>query len=285
MILEARNICKSYGSLEVLKNVTIECHKGRIYGLIGANGAGKTTLFRILLGLIKQNSGSIAIDSEGIKPIGGIVEKPALYGYLSAYGNLKVFAQIQRLKLTKELFNESMHQVGLSPERKDAVKNYSLGMKQRLGLAIALLNNPDCIVLDEPFSGLDPMGISALHALIKKLSRENQITIIISSHIVSELADLCDMLYVLYDGEIIKSGSAARLLKENVTTFKISGKNLEMSEALKNADAVFMNKSVLVSPKESTISEVLQRLIEEGVEVTSCIPQTDLKALFGREGV
>ena len=285
MILEARNICKSYGSLEVLKNVTIECHKGRIYGLIGANGAGKTTLFRILLGLIKQNSGSIAIDSEGIKPIGGIVEKPALYGYLSAYGNLKVFAQIQRLKLTKELFNESMHQVGLSPERKDAVKNYSLGMKQRLGLAIALLNNPDCIVLYEPFSGLDPMGISALHALIKKLSRENQITIIISSHIVSELADLCDMLYVLYDGEIIKSGSAARLLKENVTTFKISGKNLEMSEALKNADAVFMNKSVLVSPKESTISEVLQRLIEEGVEVTSCIPQTDLKALFGREGV
>ncbi|WP_019669592.1 ABC transporter ATP-binding protein [Eudoraea adriatica] len=285
MILEARNICKSYGSLEVLKNVTIECHKGRIYGLIGANGAGKTTLFRILLGLIKQNSGSIAIDSEGIKPIGGIVEKPALYGYLSAYGNLKVFAQIQRLKLTKELFNESMHQVGLSPERKDAVKNYSLGMKQRLGLAIALLNNPDCIVLDEPFSGLDPMGISALHALIKKLSRENQITIIISSHIVSELADLCDMLYVLYDGEIIKSGSAARLLKENVTTFKISGKNLEMSEVLKNADAVFMNKSVLVSPKDSTISEVLQRLIEEGVEVTSCIPQTDLKALFGREGV
>lgn len=285
MILEARNICKSYGSLEVLKNVTIECHKGRIYGLIGANGAGKTTLFRILLGLIKQNSGSIVIDSEGIKPIGGIVEKPALYGYLSAYGNLKVFARIQRLKLTKELFNESMHQVGLSPERKDAVKNYSLGMKQRLGLAIALLNNPDCIVLDEPFSGLDPMGISALHALIKKLSRENQITIIISSHIVSELADLCDMLYVLYDGEIIKSGSAARLLKENVTTFKISGKNLETSEVLKNADAVFMNKSVLVSPKESTISEVLQRLIEEGVEVTSCIPQTDLKALFGREGV
>jgi ABC-2 type transport system ATP-binding protein len=285
MILEARNICKSYGSLEVLKNVTIECHKGKIYGLIGANGAGKTTLFRILLGLIKQNSGSIAIDSEGIKPIGGIVEKPALYGYLSAFGNLKVFAQIQRLKLTKELFNESMHQVGLSPERKDAVKNYSLGMKQRLGLAIALLNNPDCIVLDEPFSGLDPMGISALHSLIKKLSRENQITIIISSHIVSELADLCDMLYVLYDGEIIKSGSAARLLKENVTTFKISGKNLEMSEVLKNVDAVFMNKSVLVSPKESTISEVLQRLIEEGVEVTSCIPQTDLKALFGREGV
>lgn len=285
MILEARNINKSYGSLEVLKNVTIECHKGKIYGLIGANGAGKTTLFRILLGLIKQDSGSIVIDSEGIKPIGGIVEKPALYGYLSAYGNLKVFAQIQKLKLTKELFNQSMNQVGLSPERSDAVKNYSLGMKQRLGLAIALLNNPDCIVLDEPFSGLDPMGISALHELIKKLSSKNQITIIISSHIVSELADLCDILYVLNDGEIIKSGSAISLLKENVTTYKIGGKNLKISEVLKSVDAVFLNKSVLVSLKYLNISEVLQRLIEEGVEVTSCIPQTDLKALFGREQV
>ncbi|UCD61774.1 MAG: ABC transporter ATP-binding protein [Flavobacteriaceae bacterium] len=285
MILEARNICKSYGSLEVLKNVTIECHKGNIYGLIGANGAGKTTLFRILLGLIKQNSGHIGIDSEGIKPIGGIVEKPALYGYLSAYGNLKVFAQIQRLKLTKELFYQSMQQVGLSPERKDAVKNYSLGMKQRLGLAIALLNNPDCIVLDEPFSGLDPMGISAFHKLIKKLSRENKITIIISSHIVRELSDLCDMLYVLNDGEIIKSGPAAQLLRENVATYKITGKNLEVSDVLKRVDTVFLDNSVLVSPKEATISEVLQRLVEEGVVVTSCIPQTDLKALFGREPV
>jgi len=285
MILEARNINKSYGSLEVLKNVTIECHKGNIYGLIGANGAGKTTLFRILLGLIKQDTGTIAIDSDGIKPIGGIVEKPALYGYLSAYGNLKVFAQIQKLKLTKELFNQSMNQVGLSPERSDAVKNYSLGMKQRLGLAIALLNNPDCIVLDEPFSGLDPMGISALHKLIKKLSNEHQITIIISSHIVSELADLCDILYVLNDGEIIKSGSAMRLLKENVATYKIVGKNLELSEVLKDADAIFLNNSVLVSLKNINISEVLQKLVEEGVEVTSCIPQTDLKALFGRERV
>lgn len=285
MILEARNIYKSYGSLEVLKNVTIECHKGGIYGLIGANGAGKTTLFRILLGLIKQDSGSIEIDSQGIKPIGGIVEKPALYGYLSAFGNLKVFAQIQGLKLTKELFYQSMRQVGLSPGRKDVIRNYSLGMKQRLGLAIALLNNPECIVLDEPFSGLDPMGIFALHELIKKLSSENQITVIISSHIVSELTDLCDTLYVLNDGEIIKSGSTAQLIKENVTTFKITGKNLEMSEVLKDVGAVFLNKSVLVSPKSLSISEVLHKLMVEGMEITTCIPQTDLKALFGREQV
>ncbi|MGB5607594.1 ATP-binding cassette domain-containing protein [Eudoraea sp.] len=285
MILEARNIFKSYGSLKVLKNVTIECHRGKIYGLIGANGAGKTTLFRILLGLIKQDSGSIEINSQGIKPIGGIVEKPALYGYLSAFGNLKVFAQIQGLKLTKELFYQSMEQVGLSPTRKDVIRNYSLGMKQRLGLAIALLNNPECIVLDEPFSGLDPMGIFALHELIKKLSSQHHITVIISSHIVSELTGLCDTLYVLNDGEIIKSGSTTQLIKENVTTFKISGKNLEMSEVLKGVSAVFLNKSALVSPKSMSISEVLHKLAEEGVEITTCIPQTDLKALFGREPV
>jgi len=281
MILEARKISKSYGSLEVLKNVTLECHKGRIYGLIGANGTGKTTLFRILLGLIKADGGSIKINSQGIKPIGGIIEKPALYGYLSAYGNLKVFAQIQGLNLTKELYGKSMHQVGLSTNRTDAVKNYSLGMKQRLGLAIALLNNPDCIVLDEPFSGLDPMGIIALHELIKTLSSQNQITIIISSHIVSELTDLCETLYVLNEGEIIKKGPSAELLNENVTTYKIVGNNLEMSEVLQSINAVFSNNSAFVSPETISISKILQKLIEEGQEVTACIPQTDLKALFG----
>jgi len=281
MILEARNISKSYDSLEVLKNVTIECHKGKIYGLIGANGAGKTTLFRILLGLIRADSGSIEINSQGIKPIGGIIEKPALYGYLSAYGNLKVFAQIQGLNLTKELYSQSMQQVGLSTKRTDVVKNYSLGMKQRLGLAIALLNSPDCIVLDEPFSGLDPMGIIAFHELIKKLSSQNQITIIISSHIVNELTDLCDTLYVLNEGEIIKKGPTAELLNESVTTYKIVGNNLEMSEVLQNINAIFSNKSVFVSPETMSITAILQKLIEEGQEVTACIPQTDLKALFG----
>jgi ABC-2 type transport system ATP-binding protein len=285
MILEARNISKSYGSLEVLKNVTLECHKGKIYGLIGANGTGKTTLFRILLGLIKADGGSIEINSKGIKPIGGIIEKPALYGYLSAYGNLKVFARIQGLNLTKELYSQSMLQVGLSTKRTDEVKNYSLGMKQRLGLAIALLNSPDCIVLDEPFSGLDPMGIMALHELIKKLSSQNQITIIISSHIVSELTDLCDTLYVLNEGEIIKKGPSAELLNKSVTTYKIVGNNLEMSEVLKSTNAIFSNKSALVSPKTISISEILQKLIEEGQEVTACIPQTDLKALFGGEKI
>jgi ABC-2 type transport system ATP-binding protein len=283
MMLRARNIYKSYGSLEVLKNVTIECHSGKIYGLIGANGTGKTTLFRILLGLIKQDSGSIEIDSHGIKPIGGIVEKPALYGYLSAYENLKVFAQIQGLKLTKELFHQSMQQVGLSTARTDAVNNYSLGMKQRLGLAVALLNNPACIVLDEPFSGLDPMGIFALHELIKELSSKKQITVIISSHIISELTDLCDTLYILNKGEIIKSGAAAQLLEESVTTYKIVGKNLERSEVMKKVNAVILDKSALVSSKNIGISEVLKELIEEGMEVSSCIPQTDLKALFGPE--
>ncbi len=283
MMLRARNIYKSYGSLEVLKNVTIECHTGKIYGLIGANGTGKTTLFRILLGLIKQDSGRIEIDSHGIKPIGGIVEKPALYGYLSAYENLKVFAQIQGLKLTKELFHQSMQQVGLSTARTDAVNNYSLGMKQRLGLAVALLNNPACIVLDEPFSGLDPMGIFALHELIKELSGKKQITVIISSHIISELTDLCDTLYILNKGEIIKSGAAAQLLEESVTTYKIVGKNLERSEVMKKVNAVILDKSALVSSKNIGISEVLKELIEEGMEVSSCIPQTDLKALFGPE--
>lgn len=283
MILEARNISKSYGDLQVLKNLNLECHKGKIYGLIGSNGTGKTTLFRILLGLIKQDIGIVSINSKSIKPIGGIVEKPALYGYLSAYGNLKVFAGIQGLKLTQDLYFQCMQQVGLSTNRKDAVRNYSMGMKQRLGLAIALLNNPECIVLDEPFSGLDPMGIYALHQLIKKLSSENQITIIISSHIVSELKDLCDILYVLKEGQIIKSGPTTELLEENVTGYKIVGENLQTSETLKTLGAIFLNKAVLVSTKDQNITTILYNLMEEGMKISACIPQTDLKSLFGKE--
>ena len=141
MILSAGDVCKSYGSLKVLKGVSLELHKGEICGLIGPNGAGKSTLFRILLGLVSRDSGSLQIHSESSKPLGGIIEKPALYGYLSALENLRVFARIQGLELTKAELENELLQVGLSPDRTDPVRNYSMGMKQRLGLAIALLND------------------------------------------------------------------------------------------------------------------------------------------------
>ncbi|MGB5172466.1 MAG: ABC transporter ATP-binding protein [Eudoraea sp.] len=283
MIFRATNIYKSYGSLKALSEVNLECKKGEICGLIGANGAGKSTLFKIILGLIKQDSGTIEIDSFGLKPIGGIIEKPALYEYLTAYGNLKVFSQVQGLNLSTALYKEIMVQVGLHPERKDIVKNYSLGMKQRLGLAIALLNKPDCLVLDEPFSGLDPMGIHGFHKLIKKLSIENKITILISSHIVGELAELCDTLYVLNKGRMIRSGQADELYNTSVSSFKILGSGFQKVDFFNALNPVEIQGGYLVTTNRTKISSIIKEMAIQGAEITACIPQTDLKVLFDDE--
>lgn len=280
MILSAREVCKSYGSRGVLEGVSLSCHQGEIVGLIGPNGAGKSTLFRILLGLVRPDYGSLEIHSTVQKPLGGIIEKPALYGYLSAYDNLKVFSGIQGLKFQRTTYLELMAQVGLSPERSDPVRNYSMGMKQRLGLAIALLNHPECIILDEPFSGLDPIGIRALQNQVRMLAEQRGIGVLISSHNLVELGDLCDTLYVINQGEIIKHGPALEILNEAAMGFLLSGKGLENSIVLKQLKAEIRKGSAFVVPEDMTISEVLKSLLKEGAEVTGCVPQTNLSVLF-----
>ncbi len=283
MMFKAKNISKTYGSITALSEVSVSCLQGEICGLIGANGAGKSTLFRIILGLIKQDSGEVEIQSTAPKPIGGIVEKPALYEYLNAYGNLKVFAQMQGLKMGYNQYQESMKQVGLSPDRKDAVKHFSLGMKQRLGLAIALLNKPDCLVLDEPFSGLDPMGIYSFHELIRSLSRKHKITVLISSHIIDVLTSLCDSIYVLNKGKVIRHGRAEELSRTSVTSFKILGTAFPETNLLERFAPLQVPGGYLIQSTQNEISGVLGSLISSGAEITACIPQTDLNLLFDED--
>ena len=147
MIISGLNLSKSYGKLKVLNDINISCAAGEICGLLGSNGAGKTTLFKILCKLVNPDSGAVKINAKGAKPIGAIIEKPALYDYLNAFDNLKIFASIQGAATDKKTLNESLKKVGLPLDRKDPVRNFSMGMKQRLGIAIALLNNPKCLVL------------------------------------------------------------------------------------------------------------------------------------------
>ena len=284
MILSATEISKAYGRREVLKRVSLHCARGEICGLIGPNGAGKSTLFRILLGLVRQDSGTLSMPSESPKPLGGIIEKPALYGYLSAYENLRVFARVQRLPFYTSEYRKMMMQVGLDPERRDPVRNYSMGMKQRLGLSVALLNQPECVILDEPFSGLDPIGIRSLQEQVRGLAREQDISILISSHNLSELGDLCDRLYVINKGEIVRSGPAHEILQAAARGYLIYGSGLEGSAILKESGAQFRRGSALIRTTETPIDGVLKSLTqEEGVSISGCIPQTDLRALFERE--
>ncbi|MEJ2162246.1 MAG: ABC transporter ATP-binding protein [Robiginitalea sp.] len=284
MILSAVDICKSYGSRKVLKEVSLSCREGEICGLIGPNGAGKSTLFRILLGLVTKDSGTLRISSQAPKPLGGIIEKPALYGYLNAFENLKVFSRIQGLSCSYETYRNLMEQVGLSPEREDPVRNYSMGMKQRLGLAIALLNAPDCVILDEPFSGLDPIGIRALQEQVRHLAREHGIGVLISSHNLVELGDLCDRFFVINHGEIVKEGPAREILQAAAGRYLIYGHGLEDSATLRLLQTEFRKGSVLLSPGELPIEDILKRLTgETEVSVTACIPQTNLSILFDKE--
>ncbi|MGA9238079.1 ABC transporter ATP-binding protein [Robiginitalea sp.] len=281
MILDARDVCKAYGPLEVLKGVSLSLNRSEVCGLIGPNGAGKSTLFRILLGLVSRDSGTLEIHSEASKPLGGIIEKPALYGYLSAFENLRVFSRIQGLELNRADIESQLQQVGLSPLRKDPVRNFSMGMKQRLGLAIALLNEPECVILDEPFSGLDPMGIRTLQDEIRELAKARGIGILISSHNLVELGDLCDRLYVINQGEIVRKGPARDILQQAARSYVIYGTGLESSATLAIADVEQRAGSVLLHLGEDSIHAILQRLsAEPGVTLTACVPQTNLTALF-----
>ena len=284
MILSARQVSKSYGTRQVLKEVSLTCREGEICGLIGPNGAGKSTLFRILMGLVSRDSGDLELRSKSPKPLGGIIEKPALYGYLSAAENLRVFARVQGLLPGPDHFRDLIEQVGLSADRHDPVRNYSMGMKQRLGLAIALLNNPECVILDEPFSGLDPIGIRALQEQVRTLAGKRGIGVLISSHNLVELGDLCDRLYVINQGEIIREGAAQSVLQAAARGYLLYGQGLADSRVLSPLEVEYRKGSALLFPQTTPISEILKKLTQEdGVHLTGCIPQTDLRTLFEKE--
>ncbi len=280
MILSGDNLNKSYGSGKVLDNVSIACSSGEIHGLLGSNGAGKSTLFKILTGLVKPDTGTVNIISTRVKPIGAIIEKPALYDYLSAYENLKIFSIVQGDHVKQKSLQESLLKVGLPLDRKDPVRNFSLGMKQRLGIAIALLNDPECLVLDEPFSGLDPIGIATLRKLILKLAEEEKLAILISSHIVEELSKICSTLFVIKDGKIVNSGPTHLLITENTSHYTICASNIESSMAIKEYEVVFKGKCALVAINPGEVPGLLQKLYNENVFITSCTPEISMEKLF-----
>ena len=279
-MLIATNLSKSYASLKVLKEVSIKLVPGQICGLLGRNGAGKTTLFKILCGLIKPDSGSFSMTSSCTKPIGGIIERPGLYPYLNAYDNLKIFAGIQGAATDKHCIIETLIKVGLPLDRKDPVRNFSMGMKQRLGIAIALLNNPEYLILDEPFSGLDPIGVTSLISLITELAAIQHIAILLSSHLMAELSKCCHYLYVLDDGKMVNSGTTNQLVNNYIHNFSITATNISSSIVLRNYHAQLGANDAHVVCNANQIPVLLRELLAEGIDVTSCTPELSLEQLI-----
>jgi len=278
-MLTATHLSKSYTSGKALDDVSIQMLPGQISGLLGRNGAGKTTLFRILCGLIKPDSGELTIASHRNKPVGGIIERPGLYPYLNAYDNIKLFAGIQGAPADRESINQSLIKVGLPTDRKDPVRNFSLGMKQRLGIAIALLNNPEYLVLDEPFSGLDPIGVTALINLIADLAIKENIAILLSSHLMGELTKCCNYLYVMDKGRLVNQGTTAQLINHHIHNFNITAANIGSSVVLKNYQPVMGINGASIVCNADEIPAMLSQLLAEGIQVTSCTPELSLEQL------
>nr|WP_315175320.1 ABC transporter ATP-binding protein [uncultured Flavobacterium sp.] len=278
--MEIHNIYKSYGDLKVLQGVSMHCPPGEIVGLLGANGAGKTTLFKIIFGLIRPDSGTVILPQHHAKPLGGIIEKPGLYEYLSAIENINLFAGLQGLKATTDFAKECLIQVGLDPNRKDPVSRFSMGMKQRLAIAIALLNQPAVLVLDEPFNGLDPVGVAALRELILTLCDQHKLSIILSSHITEEIAKTCHRLYVLKRGKILHSGPTQELLSTHTIGYALYGKGIAQAKALEKHEFQIRGQMAWVAIGSDKISGLLQELLLEGIAIESCIPDYSMKELF-----
>lgn len=220
-VLRTQNITKMYGSNLAVDHVNVEIKQGEIYGLVGKNGAGKTTLLRIISGLALQNSGELELFSKVSEKdlgkarsrTGCIIEIPSFFPYLSAKKNLEYY-RIQRGIAGKECIDEALELVKLSDIGSKKFKNFSLGMKQRLGLALAIMGSPDLLILDEPINGLDPMGIVEFRDILKRLSSEKNTTILISSHILSELSQIATNYGFIDNGKLIKQISAKEIAEK-----------------------------------------------------------------------
>lgn len=229
-IIEAQSLSKSFKDFQAVQDLSFSVQHGDIYGFLGQNGAGKSTTMRMLLGLIKPDSGSVYIKGNEfnssnrglLRHVGAIVEKPDMYDYLSGWDNLKIFAKLSKVKVSTQRMHEVIEIVGLSGREKDKVKAYSQGMKQRLGIALALVHEPDLLILDEPTNGLDPQGIAEVRQLIVSLSKEHGKTILLSSHLLHEVEQMATRMLVIHKGEKVVEGTVGDLLNPNDTLVEVS---------------------------------------------------------------
>ncbi|SDL90849.1 ABC transporter ATP-binding protein [Sediminibacillus halophilus] len=211
--IQLKNVTKKIGRNTIIDQLSLDIHKGEVFGLLGPNGAGKTTTIRMMVGLMGITSGDILIDGISIskdrsataQKLGAIVENPDFYLYMSGLDNLRYFAKLQDKKISRQTIDDVVRTVGLTESIQKKVKTYSLGMKQRLGLAQSLLHRPNVLILDEPTNGLDPAGIREFREYIRWLASEQNMTIVVSSHLLSEIELMCDRIAIIQNGRLIRT--------------------------------------------------------------------------------
>lgn len=264
------NLCKQFKKVRALDSINIHIDYGTIYGIIGKNGAGKTTLLKILNGMIKQTEGTVNINYNSNRLIGALIEEPGLFYDMTGLENLKVKAYAVGIEDTAEL-QRILEWVGLSKYKNMKTKNYSLGMKQRLGIALALVGDPEIIILDEPINGLDPQGIAEIRRLILELKVEHKKTIIVSSHILEELFKIGDKYAIINDGKLVIEETKEQLQNRMVGAIHICSENVlaiqEMLHKLKIQNYEILEHKVVIRESNISIWELIKKLVEYDIEI------------------
>ncbi len=277
LVIQTRNLNKRYRGRSAVSNLNLEIAKGEIYGFLGPNGAGKTTTIRMLLGLIRPTEGSVQIFGKDLnkeklnilRRVGSLVEYPSYYGHLTAVQNLETVRRI--LDVPRSRIDEVLDIVSLTKESKRAVKGYSLGMKQRLGIASALLGNPELLILDEPTNGLDPAGIQEIRELIREMPQRHGITVLVSSHLLGEVEQMASRVGIIREGEMVYQNTIQNL--RNQASEGMSIVVSEPEEAIRVAmDQGFegtMQQGVLQFPNlnDAQVALLVKRLVDNSHDV------------------
>ncbi|MGL4913525.1 MAG: ABC transporter ATP-binding protein [Romboutsia sp.] len=285
-VIRTKKVCKEYNKKFVLKDVDINIRRGDIYGLIGKNGAGKTTLMRVITNLIADYSGDVELFGESKrnlrnrKRIGVLIETPAFYEDMDAYENLEYLRKFKGIP-GNSCIEEKLNLVDLNNVRGKLIKDYSLGMKQKLGLAMALLGDPELLILDEPTNGLDPVGIVKMRELLKRLNKDNGITILISSHILSELSQLSTTYGIMNKGQLVEEISMDELKVKSQMALEIKVDNIEkctwvLENILDINDYKVLNDNVLnIYEKIDKAKNITKELAKEDVLISHMVTKRE----------
>lgn len=278
-ILQTENLTKKYDNKTIINNLNLKIKKGEIYALLGKNGAGKTTTMCMMTKLIKKDKGEIKIFNENIennneifKKIGTLIEYPGFYENLTGLENLKYFQEIQT-KPDKNQLEKILKIVGLHESKDKLVKKYSMGMKQRLAIATAIINTPDLLILDEPINGLDPKGIIDMRMFLKSLSKEYGMTILISSHILSEIEQIADRIGIINHGEIIEEIKIEDIKEKLYKYTEIQVDQIEkVQEILTENQKIKIKNNTIYVEEQKEVPIIIQNLTLHGINIYSAIP-------------
>ena len=291
-VIRVEHLSKQFTEVKAVDALSFSVDKGEVYGFLGQNGAGKSTTIRMLLTLIQPTAGSITIFGKNIQThrreillkIGAIIEKPDLYKYLTGLQNLKISAQLSGIHPGSQQLMDQLEKVGIAERANSKVKTFSQGMKQRLGIACALIHDPELIILDEPTNGLDPQGIADIRNLILYLSKEENKTVFVSSHLLSEIELIADSMLIIDKGRKVAEGKVADLLNPADTLVKIEAINTDQAKKILQQSQ--WNKKlqdgdeIILKMHRDEIPGVTKFLVQSNVEVISVQPKHSLEDYF-----